>query len=63
MARFRIVIETRDGYEKTIDAKSVVDARRIIEEDDGWGDPAHGWKRTDDCYSNIERIERLKVKR
>ena len=59
MAEFRVIIETRKGYEKIVEASSVEEARRIVEAEDTWSSPDHGWERTDDCYSAIERIEEV----
>ena len=60
MPTFRVVIETRDGYEKFVEAVSVEEAQASIEAEDTWSSPDHGWKRTDDCYSAIESIEQVK---
>lgn len=59
MPSFRVVIETREGYEKIVEAPSEEEARMIVEEDDRWGSPDAGWERNDDCYSAIDRIEKV----
>ena len=61
MPRFRVVIETRDGWERVVTARDADDARSIIEAEDNWTDPEAGWERTDDCYSAIERIEEVEA--
>ena len=58
MAEFRVIIETRKGYEKIVEASSVEEARRIVEAEDTWSSPDHGWE-CFCCYSAIERIEEV----
>ena len=60
MPLFIVTIEARDGYSKEVEAVDEVAARAVVEVEDGWGSPDHGWKRTDDCYSAIERVEPVK---
>ena len=59
MPVYEVIIKTHDAYEKHIVAPSATAARRLIEAEDTWGSPDAGWKRTDDCYSGIERIEEV----
>lgn len=60
--KFRVIIETRDGYEKVVEAESFEAARAQVEAEDGWGSHDHGWERTDDCYSAIERVESVEAR-
>ena len=60
MPKFLVTIETRDGYQKLIDAESAEKARAIVESDDScWGTLEDGWEHTDDSYAAIERIEAI----
>ena len=60
MPTFRVVIETRDGYEKRVDAASAEEAQASIEAEDTWSSPDHGWTHTDDCYCGIASIEQVR---
>ena len=59
MPTFRVVIETREGYERYIQAENLDEARLIAENCDAWGDQSQGWYRTHDNYCGIVDVEEL----
>ena len=58
MPYFTVIIETKQGYSKRVEADSEAEAIRQVENDSDWGSPASGWEPTDDVYAAIERVER-----
>ena len=60
MPYFRVTIEVREDYYKDVDAATSEEARTQVEAEDSWGSPDTGWKRGDNCHSDImEWIEEL----